>query len=210
MKNKVSATRKTTESNITVKLDFEGLATDYRAKINTPIPFLSHMIEHIAYRSGIGITTELTLDKFDLSHVVCEDLGMTLGRGVREYVGANILQGIPGFGDGIGIIDEAYACAAVSFESRSYFDFTYDKIILPELVEGMSGDDLVTVLEGFCQGAKCTLHIDIKKGTNGHHIWEAVYRAFGIALRNALTVDPLRAGRTAGVAGPVTFETEVK
>ncbi|MEG1442250.1 MAG: hypothetical protein RSC29_06260, partial [Oscillospiraceae bacterium] len=80
----------------------------------------------------------------------------------------------------------------------------------PENVEGMPSEELVTFLDGFAQGARCTLHVDIKKGENGHHIWESVYRAVGIALGQALNVNEQRAGLTSGVAGKVVYETEFK
>ena len=71
----IKVTRKTTESEIEVILKGGPVAPDYRQKIDTPLPFLSHMIEHIVWRSGINIETKVKLDKFELSHLVCEDLG---------------------------------------------------------------------------------------------------------------------------------------
>ena len=100
------------------------------------------------------------------------------------------------------------ASCAISFEERAYFGFTHDKILLPAKTEDVLSEDLATFLEGFCQGANCTLHIDIEKGVNGHHIWEAVFRAFGIALGRAFYLDPARRGLSAGVAGAVTFTVE--
>jgi imidazoleglycerol-phosphate dehydratase len=72
----------------------------------------------------------------------------------------------------------------------------------------MLSEDLETFLEGFVQGARCTLHIDLKKGVNGHHIWEAIFRAFGIALGRAITLDEKRKDMTAGVAGNISYEIE--
>ena len=62
-------------------------------------------------------------------------------------------------------------------------------------------EDLETFLEGFVQGAMCTMHIDLYKGHNGHHIWEAIYRAVGSALNKTLTVEQSRKGKTSGVGG---------
>ncbi len=208
MKETVSVTRKTSESFMTVKLDATGLAPDYRKKIKTHAPFFSHMIEHIAWRSGVTIETDFSLDEFTLNHVIYEDLGITFGKAARSYVWDNKAEGATGYGDGIGIIDEAKASCAISFEERAYFGFTYDKILLPAKTEDVLSEDLATFLEGFCQGANCTLHIDIEKGVNGHHIWEAVFRAFGIALGRAFYLDPTRRGLSAGVAGAVTFTVE--
>ncbi len=208
MKETVLVTRKTSESVMSVKLDTTGLATDYRKKIKTHAPFFSHMLEHIAWRSGITIETNFTLDEFYLNHVIYEDLGITFGKAARSYIWENKAEGATGYGDAVGIIDEAKATCAISFEERAYCDINYDAITLPTETEGVLSEDLITFLEGVCQGAMCTLHIDILKGKNGHHIWEAVFRALGIALGRAFYLDPARKNLSAGVAGAVTFTIE--
>ncbi len=202
MKNKVTATRKTTESSVKVVIEKGALRPDYRSYIKTPLPFLNHMIEHIAWRAGLNIETELNLPDFQLIHLVTEDLSMTLGKAVAEFVRVNHPSG---YGYGVGIIDEAKATAVISFEDRALLDFT-SEVSYNEEVEGMPSEELITFLDGFCQGARCTLHIDLEKGENGHHIWESVYRAFGIALGAALSVDKSREGLTSGVAGEVIYE----
>ena len=204
MKNSVTVTRKTTESYINVTLTQGALDKDYRSKIDTSIPFLNHMIEHIVYRSGINLALDIKLDKFHLTHVIAEDIGITIGRAIAEFVSQNQPTG---FGDAVAIIDEAKASAAISFESRSLFDFSSLADFDCE-IEGMYTDDLLTFLEGISQGANCTLHVDIVKGKNGHHIFEAAFRAVGSALGRALYTDPERAGLTAGVAGKVNYEVK--
>ncbi len=204
MKNKVKVTRRTSESYVRVEIEKGELKADYRKHIRTPLPFLNHMIEHIAWRAGLNIDIELEMPDFSLIHLVCEDVSMTLGRAVGEFVKQNRPSG---YGFSVGIIDEAKTSAAISFEDRSLLDFT-SAVEYGESVEGMPSEELITFLDGFAQGARCTLHIDIEKGKNGHHIWEAVYRAFGIALGCALSVDPNRIGKTSGVAGEVVYETE--
>ncbi|MBQ4146019.1 MAG: hypothetical protein IJD36_05275 [Clostridia bacterium] len=202
MKNRITVTRKTTESSIKVTIEKGNLSPDYRKKIATPIPFLNHMIEHIAWRAALNIEIEMELSDFQLCHLVTEDVSMTLGKAVGEFVRLNNPSG---YGVGVGIIDEAKSEAVISFEDRAYLDFT-SAVDYCEEVEGMPAEELVTFLDGFVQGARCTLHLDIEKGENGHHIWEAAYRAFGIALGEALSVDEARAGLTSGVAGKVVYE----
>ena len=203
----VTVKRTTTESEITVTLDFSPIRPDYRSKINTPMPFLNHMIEHIVWRAGVNIEVDVKLDKFDLTHIVCEDVGMTLGKAVAQYVAENRENGVYGFGDGVSIIDEARASSAISFESRSLFVF--DSVVeIPSETEGTYSEDLSTFLVGFTQGANCTLHVEVSKGENGHHIWEAAYRSVGIALGRALTVDKARANMTSGVAGKINYTVE--
>lgn len=202
----ISVTRKTTESEMSVVLDFSALRPDYREKINTGITFLDHMIEHIAWRGGFNIEIGVKLDKFALTHVICEDLGMALGKAAREYI--KRADGAMGFGDATGMIDEAQAHCAISFEERAYIDMDYHGIELRNSVEGMDTEDLETFLEGFVQGAMCTMHIDLLKGHNGHHIWEAIYRAVGTALNRVFEVSEARMGKTSGVAGKIEWIIE--
>ncbi len=199
----IKVTRKTTESEMGVELDFSPLRPDYRRYINTPLPFLNHMIEHIAYRGGFNIKTNIELADYTLTHVIAEDLGIALGKAVKRYI--DTTDGAYGYGDAIGIIDEAKAECAISFESRAYIDMDYHGIDVPGETEGMLSEDLETFLDGFVQGAVCTMHIDLFKGHNGHHIWEAIYRSVGSALNRAMAVDESRKGKTSGVAGKVEW-----
>ncbi len=203
---KIKVKRRTTESEIGVELDFSPLKPDYRKYIKTPIPFLNHMLEHIAWRGEVNIATDIKLDEFTLTHVICEDLGIALGKAAKEYIDRT--NGAVGFGDAFGIIDEAKAQTCISFESRAYCDISYHGVTMSQSVEGMDTDDLETFLDGFAQGALCTVHIDIFKGTNGHHIWEAVYRSFGSALKKAFEISESRMGKTSGVAGKIEWTIE--
>ena len=202
----IKVTRKTTESKMTVVLDFSPIKPDYRSKINTPIPFLNHMIEHIAWRSGVNIEVGCELDRFVLTHVICEDLGIALGKACAEYIRRT--DGAYGYGDAVGIIDEAKAETAVSFESRAFFELDCHETELSDTVEGMDKEDLETFLEGFAQGATCTMQVDILRGRNGHHVWEAVFRSVGSALFNAFSVNSDRKGMTSGVAGKIAWTVE--
>lgn len=207
MKKQISVKRRTKESFIEVALDFNGLHEDYKADIRTPIPFFNHMLEHIAYRSGINLSVTFEMEQFNLTHIVFEDIGMALGKAVKAYLEENLAEGIPGFSDAIGIIDEAHASCALSFENRAYFRLS-EQVNVPVQTEGTLSEDLETFFEGFAQGAMCSLHLDINNGRNGHHIWEAAYRAFGVALRRALTPDESRRGLTSGVCGTIHYEIE--
>ncbi|MCD8049128.1 MAG: hypothetical protein LUG52_05925 [Clostridia bacterium] len=201
----IQVTRKTSESSMAVRLSEGPVASDYRAKIKTPLMFLNHMIEQTVWRSGFNIECDVDLTDFQLAHLVTEDLGQTVGRAFAQYIEQN--DGTVGFGDGFGVIDEAMAHTLVSFEARSSFLFN-PKVIIPAAVEGMASEELLVFLDAFSQGAFCTLQIDLERGENTHHIWEAVFRSFGLALKAACSVDPARLGMTSGVAGKVEFTTE--
>ena len=199
----IQVTRKTSESEMTVRLSEGPVAQDYRSKIKTPLPFLSHMIEQLVWRSGFNVETIVSLSDFQLAHLVTEDLGQAVGKAFGAYLKKT--DGAPGFGDGFGIIDEAMAHTLLSFESRAYFAFHPESDVSPD-VEGMASEELLVFLDAFAQGANCTIQIDLKRGENTHHIWEAVFRSFGLALKAALTPDHSRRGMTSGVAGEVSFD----
>ena len=178
---------------------------DYRSKIKTPLAFLNHMIEQTVWRSGFNIEAEVNLTDFCLAHLVTEDLGQALGKAFAKKL--ENTDGTMGFGDGFGMIDEALAHTTISFEQRAFFGF-YPAVQIPGNVEGMASEELLVFLDAFCQGAGCTMQIDLTRGENTHHIWEAVFRSFGIALKNAFSFDESRKGMTSGVAGKVLFEVE--
>jgi len=201
----VNVRRKTKESDINVSLDFSPLSPDYKDGINTTETFLNHMIEHIAYRWGINIKAEYTADKYDLKHIIYEDIGMAMGKAIKEYVNESYDKGIRGFGSGVGIIDEAKAEADISFEGRAYLVFDA-KCQIPAETEGNLSEDLKTFLDGLCQGGSFTLQITVVRGENGHHIWEAIYRALGTALYEATKEYDERKTLTAGVCGKIDYE----
>ena len=149
------------------------------------------------------VEVDVKLDKFQLNHLVCEDVGMTLGRAALEAVERTSCKDT----NAVGIIDEARAVAAISFESRAMFVMD-SKIEIPFATEDTNSEDLKTFLEGFVHGALCTLHIDVQRGENGHHIWEAIYRAVGAAIGEACQTNQTRKGKTAGVAGKVNYLVE--
>ncbi len=184
-------------------IGFGPRAEDPRKGLQTPLPFLNHMLEHIVSRAEFNLDVQIELATFDLSHVVSEDIGLTLGEALREYVEAGLADGVKGYGFSLAAIDEALARAVVSFENRALLAFSSAGVVIPAQTENTNSEDLKTFLEGLVQGGRCTLHLDILKGENGHHIWEAAFRALGEALGQALESREWRRGITSGVAGPI-------
>ncbi len=86
----IRVTRKTTESKMEVRVSPPPVDAQYRSKIQTPLPFLNHMIEHLVWRSGYNIETAIELPDFNLTHVVCEDLGITVGKAFAAQLQKNI------------------------------------------------------------------------------------------------------------------------
>lgn len=199
----IIAERKTAESEIYVKLDFGPRSPHPKKGLKTTLPFLNHMLEHVIWRGEFNLEVNVELKDFYLTHVICEDIGITMGKAIHEYMRAKVNEGVVGYGFALATIDEALAQAAISFENRAYLDFSHPGVIIPAQTENINSEDLKTFFEGFVQGASCTLHLNVLKGINGHHIWEAVFRAFGETLYKALALREWRKGITSGVAGPV-------
>jgi len=208
---KIQVTRKTQESIITVTVDDGERDPQGKKELKTPLPFFNHMLEQIVWRSELNIGVNVELDHFFLNHVICEDVGITLGRALKEFLEKRQAVGAKGYGFALATIDESLAQAVLSFESRAYLDLNFNDIPVPSITEGMQSEDLVAFWEGFVQGAQATLHLDLLKGrdNHGHHHWEALFRSVGQALRDALEIRPWRKDMAAGVAGKISFQVDI-
>lgn len=206
--NEVSVKRITRESQMTVRVNDGPRDPEAKEGVKTPLEFFNHMIEQIAWRAELNIYMEAELDHYFLKHVICEDLGITFGRAIGQLMDKKQVMGAPGYASSYGNIDESLARCILGFEKRAYLDLDFADIDVPEAVEGIHSEDLVSFLEGFVQGAQATLHLDLLKGRakHGHHHWEAIFRAFGDALRQALTPREWRKNMAAGVAGQIIWE----
>lgn len=202
--------RKTNESLMSVRINDGARDPEAKDYLNTPLTFYNHMMEQIAWRSELNIYLDVTLDNFALNHVICEDLGITFGKAIGEMMDRKQKMGAPGYAYSYGNIDESMARCVIGFEKRAYLDLDYNDIIVPESVEGINSEDLVSFLEGFVQGAQATVHLDLLKARDkhGHHQWESIFRAFGDALRQAMLIREWRKNMAAGVAGEITWEIQ--
>ncbi len=198
--SEVLCKRITRESTISVEIDTGDRYPDINEKIHTSLHFLDHMIEHISWRSCMNIEVSASVTHYPFGHVICEDVGMTMGYAFAELWRQRVTGGTDGEGEAMGMIDEAMSRAAISFEDRAQFCFS-SAVDIPEHVEDMLCADLHNFFAGFAQGGRCTIHIDILKGDDPHHLWESAFRAFGICLKRAFAPNPWRKGTTPGVKG---------
>ncbi|MBD3308700.1 histidinol dehydrogenase [candidate division KSB3 bacterium] len=196
----VACKRITRESTISVAIDTGEREPDINEKLHTPLHFLNHMLEHISWRSCMNISVSTSVTHYPFGHVICEDVGMTLGYAFAELWRQQMGSGTNGEGAATGIIDEAMARVVMSFEDRAQYCGS-SAVPIPEHVEDMLSADLHNFLSGFAQGAKCTIHLDVLKGDDPHHIWEAAFRAFGMCLKQVFAPNPWRKGTTPGVKG---------
>jgi imidazoleglycerol-phosphate dehydratase len=200
--------RGTNESRIALTLGSGPRDDSFKKKIETPLHFFNHMLETVAWRACVNLAVSVELTDFKLTHVICEDVGLSLGEAFHELFTREIENGINGSGGSSGCIDEALARVVVSFEERALIVMDEKLSSGRELVEDMQQADLASFFEGFAQGARATLHVDLLKGNNPHHIWESVFRAFGEALRASFSPCEWRRGTTPGVKGKVSLEKE--
>lgn len=179
--------RNTNETKIHVRVNLDGTGV---SKLATGIGFFDHMLDQIA-RHGL-MDLEITADgdlHIDGHHTV-EDVGITLGQAFAAAVGDK--KGITRYGHSYVPLDEALSRVVVDFSGRPGLEmdckFTSGSI-------GQLDTQLVyEFFQGFVNHALVSLHIDNLKGHNAHHQCETIFKAFGRALRMALTPDPRSAG----------------
>lgn len=179
--------RDTLETQITVTVNLDGTGkTDFQ----TGVPFLNHMLDQIARHGMIDMTIHANGDLDIDAHHTVEDIGITLGQAVAEALGDK--KGISRYGHAYVPLDESLSRVVIDFSGRPslYYDATFNRAFIGDF----DVDLLREFFQGFVNHAGVTLHIDNLKGGNAHHIAETVFKAFGRAVRNAITFDERMSG----------------
>jgi imidazoleglycerol-phosphate dehydratase len=180
---KATVKRETRETSITVEFDLDGRGT---GDIETPLPFLSHMVEQIARHGLFDLRVRATGDVDVDGHHTTEDLGMVLGQAFLEALGDK--QGIVRYGSATLPMDEALVTAAVDLSGRSLLVW---RMTLPKAKIGTWDVELAPIFfDAFSRSAKCNLHMRLVEGENLHHIVEVSFKAFAKALAQASRIDP--------------------
>ena len=178
----ISIERNTKETRIKVVLNLDGSGV---YEIKTGIGFFDHMLAQISYHGLLDLTLSATGDLEVDSHHTIEDVGLTLGDAIKKALGEK--RGIKRYGNTIIPMDEALALVAVDLGGRPYLSFKAD------LGKGQIGSfDLEMVQEFFravSVQAGMNIHIQLLDGHNLHHCVEAIFKAFGRALFQAVQVD---------------------
>ena len=174
--------RKTKETEVSLRLDLEGSG---KYSIHTGIPFFDHMLSLLAYHSCIDLSLKARGDISVDAHHTVEDVGICLGDGIRKALGE--AKGIQRYGMALVPMDEALASVALDLSMRPWLVFHM------KLKRSRIGTfDLELVEEFFkalCNHGRMTLHINLLYGRNSHHMVEAVFKGFGRALRQAISLD---------------------
>lgn len=189
-----TVSRDTLETQITVELNLDGTGV---AKFDTGIPFLEHMLDQIARHGLIDLNVTCKGDIHIDDHHSVEDIGITLGQAMSEALGDK--KGITRYGHSYVPLDEALSRVVIDFSGRPGLEMHVD------FRRGRVGDfdiDLAyEFFQGFVNHANATLHIDNLRGMNTHHQIETIFKAFGRAVRMAITPDPRMAGVTPSTKG---------
>ena len=191
---KASVTRDTLETQITVSINLDGTG---QAKFDTGVPFLEHMLDQIARHGRVDLDILARGDLHIDDHHTVEDIGITLGQAVAQAVGDK--KGIYRYGHAYVPLDEALSRVVIDFSGRP--GVVFDVPFTRGSVGGFDVDLFMEFFQGFVNHAQVTLHIDNLRGDNTHHQAETVFKAFGRALRMAVTADPAMAGITPSTKG---------
>jgi imidazoleglycerol-phosphate dehydratase len=187
IERKATVTRNTLESQITITVNLDGSG---HTNLDTPVPFLNHMLDQIARHGLIDLDIKAAGDTHIDDHHTVEDIGITLGMAVAEAIGDK--KGLTRYGHAYVPLDESLSRVVLDFSGRPGLFMAAD------FVRGHVGTFDVDLSREFFQGfvnhAFVTLHIDNIRGANAHHQVETIFKAFGRALRMAASADERMAG----------------
>ncbi|MBK7582832.1 MAG: imidazoleglycerol-phosphate dehydratase HisB [Myxococcales bacterium] len=184
---RASSERTTKETSVTVELTLDGSG---QSRIETPLPFLSHMLEQIARHGAFDLVVKAKGDVEIDGHHTTEDIGIVLGKTLLDALGDR--AGIRRYGSATLPMDEALVTAALDLSGRPYFVW---RVPMPKAKIGEFDSELAEVFfEAFARSAQANLHLHLHSGENLHHIVEICFKAFARALRSAVELDPRGAG----------------
>ena len=179
---RAAVTRETKETRIHVEINLDGTGV---ARLKTNIAFLDHMLDQVARHGLIDLTVECAGDRHIDDHHSVEDIGITLGQAFDKAIGEK--KGIVRYGHAYVPLDEALSRVVIDLSGRPGLEYFVE---FPRARIGEFDVDLFReFFQGFVNHAKATMHIDTLRGRNAHHIAETCFKAFGRALRMAVTHD---------------------
>ncbi len=186
--------RRTTETQITVRLGIEGQG---RYEVSTGIRFLDHMLELVARHGAFDLRIDAAGDLDVDQHHTVEDVGIALGEAVAKAVGTR--RGINRAGYFVMPMDETLGVAAIDLGGRPHA--VVDLRLRVRLVGDLQSELLHDFFEGFALGARANVHVKVLYGRSSHHQVEAIFKAFARALRVACDKDDRMAKRLPSTKG---------
>ena len=175
--------RETRETQIECTLNLDGSGV---ARIETPVPFMNHMLELFAKHGFFDLTVKAKGDVEVDYHHTLEDLGLVLGQAIAEAVGDK--RGIRRYGSFLLPMDEALARIALDLSGRPYL--VYEVTLPAPQVKDIDARLFREFFQALVNRSGMNLHIDLVRAGEVHHAFEAIFKAFARALDEATSVDP--------------------
>ena len=182
-----TVSRDTAETKITVTLNLDGTG---QSRLATGIGFFDHMLDQIARHGLIDLDVQCKGDLHIDGHHTVEDVGICIGQAVRQAVGDK--KGLTRYGHSYVPLDEALSRVVVDFSGRP--GLVMDAPFSAAMIGQLDTQLIHEFFQGFVNHALVSLHVDNLKGHNAHHQCETIFKAFGRAIRMAITPDPRSAG----------------
>ena len=180
MKNRKSKiVRKTKETDIVISLNLDNASP---VSIDTSVPFMDHMLNLFAMHGNLSLCVKASGDTNIDDHHIVEDIGIALGKAFNAALGSK--SAINRYGNFLLPMDEALSYVALDLSGRPYLE--YDVRFKPSR-QGFDFDLLREFFYAFAVNAAVTLHIQLKKGRNNHHIAESIFKGLGRAVSQAVS-----------------------
>lgn len=176
----VTKRRETLETQIELTLDKSENNAVQKSKLKIGVPFFEHMLTAFFFYSDLSATVQCVGDLEIDPHHTLEDLGIVLGEAVYEL--ARRLTGYERYASNYLPMDDALVRTVLDISGRPYFQL--EGLPLWELTA--LEQSMVEFMRSFAINARLTVHMDVIRGHNRHHIFEALFKSFGKALGNAL------------------------
>jgi imidazoleglycerol-phosphate dehydratase len=179
--------RDTKETQIVVSLLLDGSGS---AQVSTGLGFFDHMLELLAGHGLFDLEVKAVGDLQTGGHHTVEDVGICFGLALAQAVGDK--RGITRYGSMLVPMDESLALVALDLSGRPYF--VYEGGPVGESIAGFDSGLVAEFFRAVANNAKMTIHVRLLAGNDTHPMIEAVFKAFGRALREAVSFDPRVAG----------------
>jgi imidazoleglycerol-phosphate dehydratase len=189
--------RKTAETDILVELDLDGTGA---YQVATGIGFLDHMIEQFSRHSAIDLVCQVAGDLHVDQHHTTEDSAIAIGQALAQALGDK--RGIVRYGSAYSPMDETLARVALDLSGRPWLVWKAG-FSQPRLGE-MDTELIEHWFHSVAQAAGITLHVELLYGVNNHHICESIFKGFARAMRQAVSLDPRRAGAVPSTKGTLS------
>lgn len=180
MSRRADITRRSRETRLSAKLQVNGGG---KVRVSTGLPFLDHMLEQVARYAGFDLSLRGSGDVHVDPHHLVEDAGIVFGQALAQALGDR--AGIARFASAYAPLDESLARVVIDLGKRPYLSYN---VPLRGRIGTLESEVIEEFWRAFSIHAGATIHVDVIRGRNRHHIAEATFKALGLALRDATAI----------------------